>query len=110
MDGGLWTARVKNLRMLDHIRCQNWTDEEVGLWMGGETMVVVWAEPTGKRDGYWNVRTYPLDCPTEIRIFCVRPEDRVHVVARDVPMDGEVKVPKQKKSAKPKKGEQLKLF
>ena len=110
IDGGLWTARVKTLRTLDHIRCLNWTNDEMELWMGGETLVVIWAEPTGLRDGFWTISVYSLDCPTEQRVICIRADDKVVLVARDLPMDGQTKIPKQQRSKKPKKGEQLKLF
>lgn len=105
--GELWVARVKTLEPGDHIRCLNFTDEETKLWMGGEVFVVLWAEPTGKRDGHWDVAIFVRDCPSETRKLCIRAEDRVCVVAREVP---ETKVPKQEKAKRPKKGDQLKLF
>lgn len=108
--GSLWIARVKNLEPGDNIRCLNFAGGEDDLWMGGEVLVVLWAEATGLRDGFWNVGVMSRDCNSETRTLAIRPGDSVCVVSREVAQ--EARIPKQSstKTKKPKKGEQLKLF
>lgn len=107
VDGELWVVRIKNLRPLDHIRAGSWLGDR---WDHGEALAVLWAEPTGLRDGYYKIRVQPVSCPSEGRVLCIKGDDNIAIVARDVPADAKTAIPKQAKSKKPKKGEQMKLF
>lgn len=106
-----WFKKARLLRPGDHIRASSWG----GIaWVGGETLVVLSSEPTGLRDGYFDVPCYSLDCPESDRSLCMLADDEVTVVARDVvdkkPLVTLAADEKPVRKKKGKKGEQLKLF
>lgn len=109
VSGSLWLTRVRNLRPGDYVRVAHWTGE---LWMGGEPLMVR-SQPTKLPKDYYDIEVQVPHDPKEWRVLCVLGDDQVQLAARDAVRETPVSIQaptKKPRKAKPKRGEQMKLF